>query len=701
MKISGRKILASVVGLGLAFCTLTNANASPAFSMLVFSKTLLYRHASITNGVTTMKKLAGENDFAVDATEDSSVFTAENLNRYKVVVFLSTSGDILNDEQQAAFKNFVENGGGFVGIHAAAFGKPATEGSWPWYGQMFCTEFVNHKAIERATVRVEDRTNASTAHLPERWSRTDEWYNYTVSPRGKVHVIASLDEKSFHGGTMGDDHPVAWCRQVGKGRFWYTALGHTAASYSEPEFVQHMLGGIQIAAGLKPVDFAANCDPHFRKVVIDETPHDPMEIAVAKDGRVFYVERLGFLKRCLPETKESKVIAKLSVFDTPDNGLLGITLDPGFLANGWIYLCYSPPGVSENRVARFTLKDDALDFASEKILVHIRVQREQPICHTGGSLAFDSQGNLYISTGDNVNPFASDGFSPSDERPGRAPWDAQGTSANANDLRGKVLRVHPEADGSITIPKGNLFPADGTKGRPEIYTMGCRNPFRISVDARTSFLYWGDVGPDAQSAKTDRGPAGFDEVNQARAAGNFGWPYFVGDNKPYRRFDFEAKTCGAEYDAAKPVNDSPNNTGPHELPPAHPAFIAYPYSPSTKFPAVGSGGRTAMAGPVYYYDPGLNSRYKLPQTFDHTLFVYDWSRDWINAVKLDSQGQFAGMQRFLPGMNIKRPMDLELGPDGALYLLEWGTQYNGNNADAQIVRIEYEAGRPAELRASN
>ena len=674
--------------------------ASAPFSVLVFSKTTMYRHASITNGIAAIGKLGAENGFTVDATEDSSTFTPENLKRYQAVVFLSTSGDILDEAQQTAFRSYLTNGGGLAGVHAAVAGKVATEGSWPWYVEQFCTGFDNHEAIEQATVRVEDRTNASTAHLPAQWSRTDEWYNFTASPRGRVHVLAALDEKSFHGGTMGSDHPVAWCRLIGKGRLWYTALGHTEASYDEPHFLKHLLGGIQIAAGVKPADFTPNEDPRFKKVVLDRSARDPMEIAVAKDGRVLYVERLGVVKLCRPETQTARLIGKLAVFETLDNGLLGLTLDPDFARNGWLYLFYSPVGVNENRVARFTLNGGAIDLASEKILLRIPVQREQPICHTGGSMAFDAQGNLYISTGDNVNPFASDGFSPSDGRPGRAPWDAQGTSANANDLRGKILRVHPEKDGTVTIPKGNLFPSGTPNTRPEIYVMGCRNPFRIGVDAHNGFLYWGEVGPDAQAPKTERGPAGFDEMNQARAAGNFGWPHFVADNKPYRRYDFAAKTSGEPWDAAHPINTSPNNTGPRELPPAQPALMAYPYSASTRFPLTGSGGRSAMAGPVYHFDAALKSPRKLPAEFDHTLFVYDWMRSWILAVKLDGQDRIVSMKRFLPATEFKRPMDMELGPDGALYVMEWGTQYNGGNADAQIVRIDYHENPEAQTHAA-
>jgi cytochrome c len=452
-------------------------------------------------------------------------------------------------------------------------------------------------------------------------------------------------------------------------------------------------------------------DGAFRKVIletdkdadgdgtIDDTLKDPMELAVAKDGRVFFAERSGIVKVIAPGSKESAVVGKVEVFGGLEDGLLGMTLDPNFDKNNWIYLFYANPETTkdldgkkagENRVSRFTLKEGTLDLSSEKILIRINTQREE-CCHSGGSLNFDAAGNLYASVGDNTNPFGSDGYAPIDEQPGRSPWDAQKSSANANDLRGKILRVHPEADGSVTIPKGNLF-APGTEGtRPEVYVMGNRNPFRIGIDQKTGFLYWGDVGPDAGQANENRGPAGFDEVGQARAAGFFGWPLFIGDNKPYIDFNFAEKKAVAAFDPKKPINDSPNNTGIKELPPAQPAFIFYPHSPSSRFPAVnGGGGRTAMAGPVFYYDANLKSDHKLPAEFDHTLFIYEWSRNWIVAVHLDENEKIKKMEKVWTGMTFKRPMDMELGPDGCLYVIEFGTNWS-DNKDSQIVRIEYHA----------
>jgi cytochrome c len=170
------------------------------------------------------------------------------------------------------------------------------------------------------------------------------------------------------------------------------------------------------------------------------------------------------------------------------------------------------------------------------------------------------------------------------------------------------------------VPDGNLFPRDGNAGRPEIYVMGDRNPFRISVDSATGWLYWGEVGPDAAADDPARGPMGYDEFNQARAAGNFGWPYCIADNKPYRQYDFSSGVSGPPFSCDEPVNDSPYNTGMRLLPPAQKAWIWYPYGPSAEFPEMGTGGRTAMAGPVYHFDPSVQSDIALPAYYDNTLF---------------------------------------------------------------------------------
>ncbi len=438
-------------------------------------------------------------------------------------------------------------------------------------------------------------------------------------------------------------------------------------------------------AGAKETAEPAFNPSAFTKVVLATNLVEPMNLSVAGDGRVYLVERLGALKVWEPQSGEMKTLATLKTFTGSENSLLGIVLDPDFLHTHWLYLFYSPVEPEENRVSRFKLEGDSLDLSSEKILLHFHTDRKVAN-HAAGDLAFDRHGNLYASTGDNTFITENDSFAPIDEQPGRQYWDAQRSSANTMDLRGKILRIHPEPNGTYTIPRGNLFP-DGSRSRPEIYIMGVRNPFRFTIDEKTGWVYWGDVGPDAQLPSASRGPAGFDEFNQARKAGNFGWPQFSGDNKPYRRYDFATKQSGEWFDAAHPLNLSPNNTGAKELPPAQPAFIWYPYSFSTRFPEMGSGARAAMSGPVYHFDKSLNSSRKLPAYYDGALFIFDWERSWIKAVRFDDSGKLKRIEPFLPTLKFKRPICIKTGPDGALYVIEWGSNWY-NNRDAQLVRID-------------
>lgn len=220
------------------------AHAAERFSALVFSQTAGYRHASIPEGIVAIKTLAHDNGFHIDASEDPAVFTAAKLARYRVVIFLNTSGNILDAGQRAAFQAFVRHGGGFVGIHAAA----DTGYDWPWYGRLVGSYFQSHPAIQPATLQVVAATHPSTRHLPADWRRTDEWYNFRSDPGADVAVLLRIDEDSYAGGTMGGKHPMAWCHSLEGGRAWYTALGHTSTSYQEPLFLQHLLGGILWAA---------------------------------------------------------------------------------------------------------------------------------------------------------------------------------------------------------------------------------------------------------------------------------------------------------------------------------------------------------------------------------------------------------------------------------------------------------------------
>ena len=231
----------------------SNASDGPAFSVLVFSKTAGFRHDSIPDGIAAIQQLGADNGFSVDATEDDAQFTDDNLVKYAAVVFLNTTGTVLNEDEKAAFMRYIQNGGGFVGVHSAT----DTEYAWPWYGQLVGTYFDSHPDIQPAEVDVEDPQHPSTMGLPPVWMRTDEWYNFQTNPRGAVHVLAVLDESTYSGGTMGADHPISWCHEFDGGRSWYTEMGHTRETYGESLYLSHLLGGIQYAAGAVP----GNCSP--------------------------------------------------------------------------------------------------------------------------------------------------------------------------------------------------------------------------------------------------------------------------------------------------------------------------------------------------------------------------------------------------------------------------------------------------------
>ncbi|RMI33161.1 carbohydrate-binding protein [Streptomyces triticirhizae] len=433
---------------------------------------------------------------------------------------------------------------------------------------------------------------------------------------------------------------------------------------------------------------------------------EPMSLAVLPDTSVLHTSRDGTL-RITDANGSTKVAGQVPVYSNDEEGLQGVGVDPDFESNRFVYLYYAPPldtppggapgeGTPEdfapydgvNRLSRFVLNEDGtLDNSSEVEILDVAASRGE-CCHVGGDIDFDAEGNLYLSTGDDTSPFASDGFTPIDERENRNPaFDAQRSAGNTNDLRGKVLRIHVEDDGSYTIPEGNLF-AEGTEGtRPEIYAMGFRNPFRMSVDKATGTVYVGDYGPDAGAADPNRGPAGLVEFNRITEPGNFGWPYCVGDNEPYVDYDFGSGTSGSAFNCDAPVNDSPNNTGLTELPPAQPAWIPYD---GNSVPEFGGGSESPMAGPVYNYDPDLESNVKFPESMDGTFFATEFGRQWIKAVEQDDSGNVSGIYDFLwEGTQV---MDSAFGPDGALYVLDYGLGWFSGDENSALYRIEYTAG---------
>ncbi|HEX6683928.1 MAG TPA: ThuA domain-containing protein, partial [Candidatus Limnocylindrales bacterium] len=686
----------SVIAAGLVVpASSAQARQPDPYQVLVFSKTAGFRHDSIPAGIAAIQDLGAANGFTVVATEDGGAFTDANLAQFAAVIWLSTTGDVLDATQQASFERYIRAGGGYVGIHAAS----DTEYDWAWYGDLVGAYFASHPANQQAAVKVEDPAHPSTAGLPARWSRFDEWYNFQTNPRGDVHVLASLDETSYvpGAGAMGADHPTAWCHDYDGGRSWYTGGGHTIESYAEPSFRAHILGGIQTSAGVVDADCAASQTQSFEKVTLDSNTSNPMELDIAPDGRVFYVERDGRVQIIKPDTGLTVTAVDLDVFTGNEDGLLGIRLDPGFATNHWVYLYYAPnDGVARNLLSRFTVTGDTIAPASEQVVIRVDTQRNT-CCHQGGSMVFDGAGNLFLSTGDNTNPFQSSSFTPIDERPGRQDYDAQRTSANTNDLRGKVLRIHPEAAGGYTVPSGNLFAPGTAQTRPEIFAMGLRNPFRIGMDPRTSTLVVADYGPDAQAEDPDRGPEGTVEWNIVAQPGNYGWPYCHGANYAYNDFQFPSGPSGAKFNCAAPVNNSPNNTGLTNLPPAISATIDYDYGGNPRFPEIGGGG-APMGGPVYRFDAASTSDRKWPAYFDGKAMFGEWNQSKMYSFQLTADARtVVDINNLLPAMPFIRPMDFEFGPDGALYLIEWGTGFGGNNDDSGVYRIDYIAGDRAPI----
>jgi cytochrome c len=669
--------------------------------ILIFSKTAGFRHPSIEVGKTTISELVNQNGIEVELTEDAANFNEKNLQRFNSVVFLSTTGDVLNAYQQAEFERFIQAGGGYVGIHAAT----DTEFRWPWYEKLVGAYFAGHPKTQQATLHVTDRTHQSTQHLQQEWARFDEWYNFK-SMNPDVNVLATLDESTYEGGKNGDHHPIAWYHEYDGGRALYTGGGHTEKSFSEPEFMQHLLGGILYSIGdAAALDYSkarsnpAMTENRLTKTVLDTYLNEPMELEVLDDGRVLFVERRGAVRLYDPSSNKTLEAGLIPVTYQNEDGLLGLALDPNFSQNGWVYFYYS--AVADNpvqHVSRMTFAKGKVDLKSEKILLKVPVQHGDACCHAGGALEFGPKGHLFISTGDNTNPFTSQGFSPVDERPGRLIWDAQRSAGNSNDLRGKILRIHPEADGTYTIPKGNLFTPGTHDTRPEIYTMGNRNPFRMSIDSQTGYLYWGEVGPDSGKDNAEFGPRGFDEINQAREAGFFGWPYFIADNQPYKKYDFVNDKVGRQFNnVAKPENTSPNNTGLRALPSPQPASIWYPSAKSDEFSEVGMGGRTAMAGPVFYSDDYSESEEGFPDYYNGKLFIYEWSRNWIKVVSMDEDGRFLTIEPFMPFNKLVKPIDMQFGTDGTLYVLEYGSAWNQKNQDSRLIRIHYVRGNRAPI----
>jgi glucose/arabinose dehydrogenase len=495
---------------------------------------------------------------------------------------------------------------------------------------------------------------------------------------------------------------------------------------------------------------------NYEKITLTKDVGEPIDLAVMPDSRVLHTARNGDLRLTDPATGVTKITNHIDVYSNSEMGLQTVTLDPGFSSNKWVYLYYAPremsgtanngapfPATTPSGNAPNTLPDgadlsywnqwqgydvlsrfkwddatDSLDLSTEQQIIKVQTNRGQ-CCHEAGDVGFDADGNLYLATGDNTpaSTPGANGMAPNNNAPGFNPgFDDRRGAGNTNDLRGSILRIHVQDDGSYTIPEGNLFPESAdtdNKTRPEIFVKGVRNPFRINVDTVTHTLSWGDYGPDAGQPIAERGPMGYVEWNitPLDKAMEGGWPYCTGDQFNYNEWNYETETPGPWFDcAAGPVNNSTWNTGLHQLPPATPADIYYGDNADDQPAAwhlltdLGGGGQAPMGGPIYHFDADNPSTTKFPAYWDSKAFMAEFSQDYVVAFTVDyPDGPVTNIEDFLPNAELSRMgqpiwdnvMDMEFGPDGSMYVLEYGDGFFRQNPDSGLYRVDYSPGNKA------
>lgn len=663
--------------------------------VLIFSKTKGWRHGSIEPGTQHLKKALETKGLEVVTSEDASIFNDSDLSTFSTLVFLNTTGDILDSPQQVAMERYIQAGGGYVGIHSATDTESA--GDWIWYRRLVGGVFAGHPGVpsnvQMARIQVINKEHPSTQHLPDNFRIADEWYDFKSLSDRRIDLM-KVDEKTYQGGGHKGYHPIAWYHDFDGGRSFYTGIGHNANNFTNALYLDHLLGGIKYAIGDNLRDYSkSRPEPNrFVKEVLVDKLNEPVSLDITKDGSgIIFVERKGQVMWVDVATAQMTEIGKIDVFSAEgfgEFGLLTIALDPNFDVNQHLYMMYNVASPVENagplqRVSRFTLVDGKVDLSS--VVKMLDAPSDDTCCHTGGNMEFDAQGNLFIALGDNTNPFNSFGVGPTDFRPGQQVNDGLRGPGNTQDFRGKILRITPQPDGSYTNPEGNLF-TDANQGKPEIYVMGTRNPYTIAFDDKEGTLYYGDVGPDAKADTDEHGSMGYDEINKVTQAGNFGWPLFIGNNKAYRQFDYETNVPGKWNNPLSPENTSPLNTGAQWLPPAQPAYIWYPYSPSEQFLELGAGSRNALVAGVYRTKTGADA---LPAYYEGGLFISDFMRRWIKVVFSDKNGDIYKIEEFAPESEFAAPIDLKFSHQGQLYVLEYGSKWHAGNIDARLSRVVY------------
>lgn len=616
-----------------------------AFRVLVYSGEGPTSPDAARAGAEAVRELGARNGFAVEATDDPGVFHGTRLERFHAVVFNNASSaqdgkNGLDEEGRTALQRYIRAGGGWVGLHDASAGMR----DWDWYEGLVGAVLDRGTPVQAGRIKVLDHAHPSTVTLPDLWERTEEWYNWRTNPVSTVHTLAQIRVRDgITGLDEGVDHPWSWCQDYDGGRSWFTAGGHAPSAFREEGFLAHLLGGIEWAAGVKPGDCTATrADAFQRTPLAAGGPSDPVDMAVAPDRRVFVARRSGELE--VVDQRTTKVSTALDLAYTPktaarSDGLTGLALDPGFAKNNWLYLLRSDTTGKRLALSRFTADGDTVDPASERVLLTLPGRRSTRSGETlpSGSLAFDREGRLYAASGDATLPLASG-----------AP----------NDLRGAILRITPQDDGTYTVPEGNLFGPDTAGTRPEIYAMGMRNPYRVTVDPASGTLLAADTGAD--------GTVGHFRIT---GAGRIGRPYCTG------------RTARGPADCAPPVHGAPA--------------------------ALDEGGGGAMSGPVYAYDPGNPYRTKFPEYFAGKWLTYDPAGRHFTTLSFQREDQTFTDPRFGPvragelqsvngvfeDIEWKRPTAAVFGPDGALYVIDAGlgsgTGRDGGNEGSGVFRIDH------------
>jgi cytochrome c len=623
-----------------------------------------------------------------------SKLTPAMIRRAAAVVFAANRGTVLAPAVEDALNARVRAGAGVVFVGSSAGMQPQSQD----FATLVGATPGGSDTVKTAEVQFVDKLHPATARLPRRWSVAQPWVFLKKNPTGRVHVLGWVDEKSYAPGeklAMGVEHPVTWCRDLGDGRAFTTTLGLTKQIWKSPVFRRQLSGAIAYAAGSRLGDCGATVWSNWKRTVIDADITDGTQLDVGPDGRVYYIEHLGStLKIYDPVADIVKEAGYIPSVPGLGQGLLGLAVDPGFKKNRWVYVYYHLEGLI-GRLSRFTLnKRDELDRLSEKVILRIF---NTGIDHNGGGLAMAKNGDLFLAIGSNDMPHL-DG-----EYGSRGPGggiltqllgtNGEITSQNTDSLLGKVLRIRPQPDGTYTIPKGNMFAPGTPLTKPEIYTMGHRNAFHVQVDDVTGEVLEGDVGADARTDDPKKGTMGYDEFNLIKGPANYGYPYCNGPSLPFN--DVDAVTglgSGKPFDCNHMVYEE--SPGIKDLGAAAMPWIWYPYGVGKDFPEMSEswaggtdGGRLAIPGPKYRAFEGS----RMPAFYDGSWFIADWTRNWLKHVITDEKGNVLRIQRFAPDRGVQAPIDMDMGADGSLYVIEWGAQTIpvGNPLAAKVVRYQY------------